>query len=557
MADSSNHNVSDVEARMYYHGIRGGGKRGPKLVFRTSSDSFAPPCGPWQDFRQMQLLPVLHHPKLKSDGLWTTILDQIATLLDEAQIKYTSIDFVRFLREVWHKDGRIDQVTGHPTVWIGVLPGTTDGNAAFAAAQGILRLLQEHDLDRVDVAFRESEARLLGGPALYAPAGDLDPLVPFIDSLSTSLSMPIAGLQTSDIRGTLGFFFKVGDDLFGVAARHVLFGDDENSLYRHTPETPGAEARKVVLMGDGAFSDLVESIQERIRTLEDDIIFLNQKVSTYAERASGGDKPAEANHTTCQRMLGEARVAIVELEKFRATLKKGWSSIEDRVIGHVVWAPPMTGSVLPGQSKCDVCVIKLDTERLMPNFQGNKIDLGTEIDPGRLIQMMDSSRCKFDYPGPAQFEYPEDRLFELKSILPIAQIRRTRQSKDDRRYLAIKRGLSTLTTVGCLNGYESRVRYQGRFGSIDSNEMLVCSYKQSDPFPRASHEQPGPFSRAGDSGAAIVGANGELIAQLTGGSGLVDFSDVTYGTPVEWLWNNMIKAEFPDAILFFDQQDAD
>jgi len=51
----------------------------------------------------------------------------------------------------------------------------------------------------------------------------------------------------------------------------------------------------------------------------------------------------------------------------------------------------------------------------------------------------------------------------------------------------------------------------------------------------------GPFSRGDDSGAAIVGANNDFAAQLTGGTGLNDPSDNTYGTPMEWLWNDVIS----------------
>ena len=37
------------------------------------------------------------------------------------------------------------------------------------------------------------------------------------------------------MQGTLGFYFKVGNDLYGVTARHVLFpGTQGNALYNYT-----------------------------------------------------------------------------------------------------------------------------------------------------------------------------------------------------------------------------------------------------------------------------------------------------------------------------------
>ena len=36
------------------------------------------------------------------------------------------------------------------------------------------------------------------------------------------------------MQGTLGFYFKSGEDLYGVTARHVLFPTTEgNDLYRY------------------------------------------------------------------------------------------------------------------------------------------------------------------------------------------------------------------------------------------------------------------------------------------------------------------------------------
>lgn len=62
----------------------------------------------------------------------------------------------------------------------------------------------------------------------------------------------------------------------------------------------------------------------------------------------------------------------------------------------------------------------------------------------------------------------------------------------------------------------------------------------------------GPFSRAGDSGAAIGGTNHDLVIQLTGGTGPTDSADIAYGTPMEWLWEDVIKVKFSDTVLFFD-----
>ena len=99
-----------------------------------------------------------------------------------------------------------------------------------------------------------------------------------------------------------------------------------------------------------------------------------------------------------------------------------------------------------------------------------------------------------------------------------------------------------MTTIGRLNGFESRKRLYSLLGNFDSIEAAVYPYDNDS----------GPFSQGGDSGAAIVGANSDFVAQLTGSCGLTDTPDIAYGTPIEWLWNDVIKVEFPNAVLFFD-----
>lgn len=164
----------------------------------------------------------------------TDIRSKIAGLLDAKQIKYTSIDLVRFRWEEQTEDGLGKDVTSPVTLWIGVRPDSTNGDVAFDCAQDIFKLLKGYDVDDVEIAYRESEARALAGPILYAPVNDVHPLKSVIDCLTTALSLPIAGSKTLHMQGSLGFYFKIGEDLYGVTARHVLFPDTEgNDAYSY------------------------------------------------------------------------------------------------------------------------------------------------------------------------------------------------------------------------------------------------------------------------------------------------------------------------------------
>ena len=86
--ESSCYEVSKFEAYLYYFGIRGDRRRGPKLIFRTSKDVFTPSLAAslaGQDVRRMQLLPVYKHDELGKDDLWATIRSKVRNLLEAQQ----------------------------------------------------------------------------------------------------------------------------------------------------------------------------------------------------------------------------------------------------------------------------------------------------------------------------------------------------------------------------------------------------------------------------------------------------------------------------------------
>ena len=149
--------------------------------------------------------------------------------------------------------------------------------------------------------------------------------------------------------------------------------------------------------------------------------------------------------------------------------------------------------------------------------------------------------------APSDFDYPVDRLLELRGILSAEEIRtpnNKNHSGDPIRYV-IKHGLTTLTTIGCLNGFESHVRRYFAIGSRDSVEVAVYRYDNKS----------GPFSEGGDSGSIIVDPLGKFAALLTSGTGTTYSSDITFGPPMYWLWE-IIKAQFPGANLYFEDDDT-
>ncbi|KIM43489.1 hypothetical protein M413DRAFT_25852 [Hebeloma cylindrosporum] len=566
-SESAPHYVSKVDAHLYYYGIRGF-RWGPKLIFRMSKDVFHVPQGPAQDVRCMQLLPVYEHQQLGKDDLW-------AVIRSKRNIQHSSIDLVRFRwvegekneiveeHEDIEEDSEVNEdveenedfdantydendydddykvppygtvVTTPVTIWVGVLPDTLTSEVAFHSSNDILDLLKEHSIFDVDVAYRESVARGFNGAELFAPVSDYDPLKAVIDPVTTSLGLPIAGLTTLMSQGTMGFFFRVGKALHAVTARHILFPEDQgNNLYSY---------REVVLMGTNAFANLLASIKSRIGSLNDTVGMLEERAIRLTEGSRYTAEQAAARLVEDQDKLSKARTAIKELKKFFVQIRKHWTKTADRVIGYVVWSPPISVSPAPHHYTTDICVIKLDEKKFAQNFRANfafQALRSTIVDfIGKMYSRTNTS---------SDFEYPFiDRLLKLQGILSPEEIRTP--NNEDRngepvRYV-IKHGLATLTTIGRLNGFESHVRRYFAIGSRDSVEAAIFRYD--------SGLNSSPFSSRGDSGSIIVDGQGKYVALLTGGTGPTSQSDITYGSPMHWLWD-VIKAQFPGADLSFE-----
>lgn len=140
------------------------------------------------------------------------------------------------------------------------------------------------------------------------------------------------------------------------------------------------------------------------------------------------------------------------------------------------------------------------------------------------------------------FKYPAERLLVLRDILAEDCMRhpKTKDHDGENSLYVIKRGLTTLTTIGRATGCFSYAReYFSNQTHRDSIEWAILPYDSDS----------GAFSKGGDSGSMIACGTGEFGGLLTGGSGRMESSDITYATPMFWLWL-IIKAEFSNANLY-------
>ncbi|KAI5899330.1 uncharacterized protein SCHCODRAFT_02560320 [Schizophyllum commune H4-8] len=404
--------------------------------------------------------------------------------------------------------------TTNPTIWVAIAPDSLTGDLAHECATAIQALAQRRQIIDIDIAFRESEVNLLAGPPLLPPATDVDPLAHVNDALSTALSLPVAGLGT-DMQGNLGAYFVVGKELYAFTARHVLFSHNGPNYEYSYPPYP---KKKVLLMGQRAFKEYAAFVREKINTMELLVLAWTKHVHAMETRGDTSDRGVQ-KLADKRRQLAAFQVELVALKHFLQHDIPRWREQKNRVIGHVVWAPPMARDPESGYT-CDVCVIKID-KRKFKNLSGNVLSLGREIAPQEFIRRMIASTF-------ASFIYPEDGLLPARHT---THSRRHQLPEDS------------------LPRFLSAVRHYSISGSFDTDEVAILpdSAALTDP---AAHSDPS-FSRGGDSGSIVVDDLGHYVGMLTSGVGAADTSDITYATPMDWVWK-VIKRLLPDAKLDFD-----
>ena len=132
-------------------------------------------------------------------------------------------------------------------------------------------------------------------------------------------------------------------------------------------------------MGTKAFTNFLISIRGHIGKLNITVSVLEKQIMMLTVMSEGGGPNADQaarELVETQLELSKTHIAIEELKKFFVKVKKQWAKPMDRVIGHVVWAPPVGVSAPPHSYMQDVCVIKLKKKKFSQNFRRNVLDLG-------------------------------------------------------------------------------------------------------------------------------------------------------------------------------------
>jgi hypothetical protein len=133
-----------------------------------------------------------------------------------------------------------------------------------------------------------------------------------------------------------------------------------------------------MVMGSPAFTNYLASLQGTIGNLLETVKYLEGRVEKLTTQAAGVNPRALQSAQDLpgvQQHLSATRAKIEALKAYFIKVKKGWSKPKDRVIGHVVWSPPIGLATPPHSYTQDVCVIKLDMRKFR-HFRKNILSLG-------------------------------------------------------------------------------------------------------------------------------------------------------------------------------------
>ncbi|KAH8104913.1 hypothetical protein DFH11DRAFT_1692105 [Phellopilus nigrolimitatus] len=435
-----------------------------------------------------------------------------------------------------HLGGETD--VGPVTIWIGVFLEITSATAAYDAAQEILALLAKHQITDVDVDFRGSVYTHEVASVLVPPVDDLDPLLEVVSPITPALGVHISTRARPNAQGTMA---GNNNRLLGPELRHVLVSPQEPN----TPVAwhPSAPSRDVLLLGERAFNKLIDSIKLKVGGHGIAVERWNQQIEGFKKREAG-DNAADARKATTSRikteqLVAEAEEATEALQTFLEDVNRDWKSINKRVLGPVLYCPPINLGVGDERFTEDWGVFQVDRAKLGPGFQGNMMDLGTNMSPEEFTR-----KCFARDDANWSFKYPDNRLLPLMNTITDQQMRHPDMFDVNREpcLLVVKSGNTTGTTIGRANGVFSIVReYYARDMNVHQTSMEwgIFGYDGKS----------GAFSKPGDSGSIVADIKGRIGGMLTGGSGKTETLDMTYATPFWWLLKRIKATKFPNAHL--------
>lgn len=332
------------------------------------------PSGPQAQRVPKEARPLCTHAISR---VWHELGEKIYKFFDSIGLKWTSIDPVRF--------AEADKEPGPLFLWVGVLPGTLSPAQAEGPAARCKELLSEYAIADVEIAFRESVYTRHAGPPLLDHVSSVDPTADVRAPFTPALGLQIAPKAFPHLEGTGCLYLCEGgasDRVFLLTARHVALPPSRypNELYhRKDNRTP---RREVLHLGGGAFQNALEAIADEIGHWDAMADGYEEELAVLAEHIGGEGAKAAYERREIARKLEEARAAKAGVFEFHRNITGCWSAESQRVLGHVVYAPPISVGTGDSMFTEDWALVELDRAKFdWAAFRGNVVHLGAFLFP--------------------------------------------------------------------------------------------------------------------------------------------------------------------------------
>lgn len=327
-----------------------------------------------------QVLPVCKHP---IQAVWLTLGEKIYKLLDSLGVRWTTIDPGRFTdaEKRWEADSLY--------IWIGVLPRSLSVELAKIAAVSCKDILAAANFSDIEISFRESFFTLSAPPTLLNHTERcFDPTADLRSPFTGVLGIAIAHKKAAPVEGMGTLYICEGGECNRVSlltARHVALPSSmhRNDLYifdRIKSSLLRPRIRhQVLILGPQAYSnairDMVGKIGSEVSNLERYKRLLSQL----------GEAPADENVSTVSKSrrtykerLDKAERTLVGVDALHSEITKNWTVVEQRVLGHVVYAPPISVATDPKQFTEDWALVERDCVKIdWDDFKGNALYIDT------------------------------------------------------------------------------------------------------------------------------------------------------------------------------------
>ena len=340
----------------------------PPLIYRTGID----PNLAYTEQPERELpYPVFSHPIREN---WLTIGERLYRLLDTQGVRWSTIDPIRFKFP--------SKRPGPLHIWVGVEPDSLGFEKAKEVAAACKRMLAETGHEDIEMAFRESSYSSLAGPdfiSLQSAVRDKD----FMDNLrcpfAPCLGIAIAPRQTPHHEATGGIYLCEGgarNRLLLLTARHAVLPKTthpNNTVFEQKPPGQRQNKQDIILLGTRAYANAVDSIMGHI----------GKHLKEVERQRADWDllSPREKSE------IAEVETLVERLTKFYNEATLGWASPTMRIIGQVLYAPPLAVvRVGERQHTEDWALVEINKAKLQSNeFCGNVMFLGMSSFPDATV----------------------------------------------------------------------------------------------------------------------------------------------------------------------------